>query len=123
MHNNNKLIAMFMGSYNGKEYSIPVSYGMDSFIEKDLKYHCSWNWLMPVVEKIEELGFDTEISRGNQISNYGCQSCDIGKGFCYGDGEESVKESIAHNLTKIKIEAVYEAVVKFINWKEKQENE
>jgi len=26
-----------------------------------LEYHLSWNWLMPVVEKIERLGYEVEI--------------------------------------------------------------
>lgn len=29
--------------------------------EKELKYHSSWDWLMPVVEKIESLNFSTLI--------------------------------------------------------------
>ena len=41
----NKLIAEFMGG--GKEYHIDMN-------TKTLKsYHTSWDWLMPVLEKIE----------------------------------------------------------------------
>jgi len=27
----------------------------------DLEYHTSWDWLMPVVEKIESLGYEVQI--------------------------------------------------------------
>ncbi len=44
MEKDNKLIAEFMG--NGKEYEIDIN-------TKTLKsYHTSWDWLMPVVQKI-----------------------------------------------------------------------
>ena len=43
---NNKMIAEFMG--NSKEYEIDIN-------TKTLKsYHTSWDWLMPVVNKIED---------------------------------------------------------------------
>ena len=54
--NNNKLIAEFMqeGSegfnlydYNGCHYKVD-----------ELMFHTSWDWLMPVVEKIENEGLD-----------------------------------------------------------------
>ena len=44
----NKLIAEFMG----------VDYvDIDTYLEsnKELQYHASWDWLMPVVEKIEDI--------------------------------------------------------------------
>ena len=58
MEKDNKLIAEFMqkGSegfglydYNGKHYKL-----------YELKYHTSWDWLMPVIEKIESLGYTFE---------------------------------------------------------------
>jgi len=44
--NNNKLIAEFMG------YEVHPVYEDE---RHDLQYHTSWDWLMPVVEKIESL--------------------------------------------------------------------
>ena len=45
--NDNKLIAEFMGSNLN---------GLESWqYEEELQYHTSWDWLMPVVEKIYQL--------------------------------------------------------------------
>jgi len=61
----NKLIAEFMGGkHNGGSY-YKFYYGIDivgveencrpdSWIETNLKYHTSWDWLMPVVTKIKD---------------------------------------------------------------------
>jgi len=47
---NNTLIAVFMDV---------DQVDIDTWLEdnKELKYHSSWGWLMPVVEKIEGLGY------------------------------------------------------------------
>lgn len=84
----NKLIAEFMGTYNGCDH-----YGSDKIFVNDtpvkveptkiksFKYHSSWDWLMPVVEKIEnEHGCIVEmwLSLGR-----GCRICKVnskGKG-------------------------------------------
>ena len=42
MEENNKLIAEFMGKEIYQKYH-------------ESNYHCSWDWLMPVIEKIESL--------------------------------------------------------------------
>jgi hypothetical protein len=51
---NNKLIAEFMGydmhTPNGKAFSFRIPNGKTPFTEvQDLKYHTSWDWLIPVV--------------------------------------------------------------------------
>ena len=43
--NNNKLIAEFMDLR---------STGMSIYKESEYKYHESWDWLIPIVQKIEE---------------------------------------------------------------------
>ena len=50
----NMLIAKFMGAMphrNGEIVRFPKS--MKGYVPEHLKYHSSWSWLMPVVEKIE----------------------------------------------------------------------
>lgn len=61
MKHDNKLIAEFMdhGFHNGRHRSFD-----------ELKYHESWDWLMPVVEKIESLGYWVNRNDGDiTISN------------------------------------------------------
>jgi hypothetical protein len=62
----NKLIAEFMGGgwtgkiqpfYDERWVECPPM-GIEYI--KDLKYHSSWDWLMPVVEKIEET-YDVDV--------------------------------------------------------------
>ena len=51
---NNKLIAEFMGlQFSKGEYYRPLFNSGDWISEDELHYHTSWDWLMPVVEKIE----------------------------------------------------------------------
>ena len=61
---NNKLIAVFMG------WIIPLPIENAKYCREDLdtenvwvsvedlKFHSSWDWLMPVIEKIESLGYE-----------------------------------------------------------------
>lgn len=127
--NNNKLIAEFMGykiSDRG-EYllsdSLPQFLGSDhrewcsNRVENDnliweipkdcLEYHTSWDWLMPVVEKIEYI---ESITHGNQFQVMIC--------------EEEVGIYDKHTQTQIvciptdgesKLTNTYKAVVEFIN--------
>ena len=59
MEKNNKLIAEFMGYPN-------IAHDEDKrdYLEDCVKYHKSWDWLMPVVEKIEYI---ESITHGNQF--------------------------------------------------------
>jgi hypothetical protein len=83
---NNELIAEFMGEL------MPVYWQFPS----DFKYDTSWDELMPVVEKIEYVGFHVLIEQ-----NY----CRIGE-------ELDIRVWTVNQ----KIEAVYNAVVQFIKW-------
>jgi hypothetical protein len=56
----NKLIAKFMGgkTWNNDIFLFPVGESPlehQSEMAKYFKYHSSWDWLMPVVEKINEI--------------------------------------------------------------------
>ena len=57
----NKLIAEFMGlEFSKGEYYRPLYNSGDWIPQDELQYHISWDWLMPVVEKIESLGYTFE---------------------------------------------------------------
>lgn len=99
---NNKLIAEFMEypSNGFGKYICPVK---DIPVEADeLPYHTSWDWLMPVVEKIE--GCDGVSDEEVVTIEY--HDCIIP----YHQGE------IRAIGADSKIDAVYQAVVAFIKW-------
>jgi hypothetical protein len=117
----NKLIAEFMGAtpcivriksigdeqgYECDEYKLPIS---------ELEYHSSWDWLMPVVEKIvnevdNEMGWWEAYSEkpfGHQVEIWG----------------RDVLEPIirVHSKTSL-LEATWQAVVQFIQWYNQSKN-
>ena len=101
--NDNKLIAEFM------EWKIDNSfpdkdkvYRLGKRIElgNTFKFHSSFEWLMPVVEKIESLGYEVSI-----ISN----ECEIGT-----EGYKYTQISLVKDDNKLR--CVYKAVVEFINY-------
>lgn len=63
-----------------------------------LKYHSSWDWLIPVVEKIESMNYYFNISNSHVIV------VNSENGYEYDDMYDS------------KIEAVWQAVVSFAKW-------
>ena len=77
----NKLIAEFMNDEYG-DYTTP-------------HYHCNWNELMPVVQKIESLGYVFTIQGGK--AEFGEM---ISKPQCF--------------ISKDKLSSTYDAVVEFI---------
>ena len=87
---NNKLIAEFMGGYEPEEFE---------------DYHSDWNWLMEVVEKIENYNEYTNVF----FAPEGCAiDCHIENGFSFS------------NDCDTKIEAVYSVCIEFIKWYNKQ---
>lgn len=72
--------------------------GQDFFKER-IKYHYSWDWLMPVVEKIESI----QNSDNYEVDIFG-KCCEIGV----------MDEHSA--VGKTKIEATWLAIVEFIKW-------
>lgn len=106
----NKLIADFMGyetctdpdHENDKCYQVPYAKGYHR--AKQLQHHTSWDWLMPVVERIE----DTKIKR---VSN---PQVDIIIGDCYISNIDGDFDFI--EIGNDKIQSVWRAVIQFIQW-------
>ena len=102
----NKLIAEFM-EFNINDGFVVTDYN-DEFLRdkkgtwEDVKYHSSWDWLMPVVEKIESLSCNVNI-----INKY----CQI---IRFEGGAPRFQKSITDSQTKI--ENTWLAVVEFIKW-------
>lgn len=98
----NKLIAEFMGvTFNSAFSQWQFSPGK---FYKNLEYHFSWDWLMPVVGKVESFGHSVSIFRG---------CCDI-RFDGIKDGEEP--DPIESGGGQPKIVSVFQSMVKFIQW-------
>lgn len=100
---NNKLIAEFFT--DGK--TVRTAGGARAYVingmptKKDrLQFYLSWDWLMPVVEKIESLDCVVEITET----------------FCHIYKENVGWINSDKGNCKTKIESVYKAVIQFINW-------
>jgi len=106
---NNKMIAEFMGIVYPKLDNVIV---IDNVVikENELSYHTSWDWLMPVVDKIESFqdGEDGDSMRGH-LYNFR-----IEQHFVYILDGESMDVIIEMNGDS-KLDATYNAVVEFIN--------
>jgi hypothetical protein len=115
--NGNKLIAEFMGSrfYDSPTtdgrifFNIPIlstggKYLVLNGIQElnEMMFHSSFDWLMPVVDKIESVGYEVTFCR--KIKNNKC-TCLI-----YAINRHFIADSDS------KIESVYLAVIDFINW-------
>jgi hypothetical protein len=76
MKTENKLIAEFMGMTAHHQdkgcmiFMTPQGHN-DIVYVNDLEYHTSWDWLMPVVEKIDDMfGEDDSVDNGiNRVHN------------------------------------------------------
>lgn len=103
----NEIIAQFMGfelmvfspdnikCYNPKHNDGTIS---------PVQFHTSWDWLIPVVEKIESLGYDTTM-KPNELIIW--------------DKDES--PLIDCEFGETKLESAYKAVISFIHWYNQQE--
>lgn len=110
---NNKLIAEFMGNVgrNALAHEFQSSMGLPKKY-----YHTSWDWLMPVVEKINKWGVKTEMSNKISTTNdkwvffkitYYAERLQNGKHIIRAEGDNY-------------IQATHKAVVEFIKWYNKQ---
>lgn len=109
MKTDNGIIAEFMGmTYHHNDNSVMIqmtSQGNEIVPIGSMGYHTSWDWLMPVVEKIEsDERYDVDILQ------YGTRIVERTK-------TDSI--DIVNNIADIsfdsKIDHTYDAVVKFIN--------
>ena len=99
---NNRMIAEFMG-LNLIVQTDGVSFkDNNTGLFHELKYHTSWDWLMPVVYKVESLGYSVNISRIKVSINH------IGS-------EEEMFSWVCGDPSK-KMEILYETLFQFIEW-------
>jgi hypothetical protein len=115
---NNKMIAEFMGLKQGRPDE-PVRWKHDWFDDEGvinghrnthLLFHESWSWLMPVVDKIES------IEDENRQAKYNVDILQCFVTIIENDTSEEIVDIDRDN----KMTAVYEAVLEFIKWYNKQ---
>lgn len=102
----NKLIAKFMGWKKDNNVS-NERYYKEGDVSKNLcnfSYNKSWDWLMPVVEKIESLGFWINIKKNHVTVAY--------------DNKNTYDSKMIHSEFGdiSKIERVYICVINFIKF-------
>ena len=104
----NKLIAEFMGMTNDVPHNksmmiFKTEQGYNDVISiNELQYHTSWDWLMPVVERIEEA---EDLMSQEKFIRIEYDVCII---------PHHKGEITEYGMTKI--EATYKAVVQFIEY-------
>lgn len=120
----NKLIAEFMGgkyydAWENKFYhSASPHYYFDvqslylkDKVKKELKYHASWNWLMRVVEKIEQVRVKSSATY-NSDHYFNVR---VSQGYVEIEGTtEKIFRNTSIEGTKIK--ALWLAIGEFIKW-------
>lgn len=113
---NNRMIAEFMsvninpnGTFELPQFGVLTFslYFKTEFSDEQLKYHTSWDWLMPVVEKIERLGFTIEKNFQRIDGDYQCL---ITKG----------NDILFQEFNDSSITAMHYVVVEFIEYYNKQ---
>jgi len=104
-----KAIAEFIGRCGKHNKLLYTFKGIDRILEDDIwynlseaKFDSSWDWLMPVVEKIESLGYGVTIGMGTYV--------------VIQDDVTDTGLKITKMTDNNKLFCTYEAVVEFINW-------
>ncbi len=118
---NNKLIAEFLNwsfdglnFYNEKEAS---EWGYSTY---SLKFHCLWDWLIPVVEKIESIHSNHHGYFGVHISSNSCSIQGTNLHLAIQDLEGYGHVYCDEVVLDTKLESTYQACLRFILWLNKQ---
>ena len=124
MKKENALIATFMGGIKGDVYIGDIKQRpqfwdiMDSksplaghrYCDETLRYNKEWNWLMPVIRKINDIGKDTQFAIfKTYVSCTVEKHSKFHKGFSFSHAEYITPE-------QTDIQAAFKLVVKFVSW-------
>jgi hypothetical protein len=126
----NKLIAEFMeymrvypknNYYARPEFCIEFNPNQDEIISlNDAKFHSSWDWLMPVVEKIESLNYSVTIGTSFGKDESQRTYCEINQpeswNFSLLLPDEYDIACFDQKNGNSKITNVYLAVIEFVKW-------
>ena len=111
----NKLIAKFVYNDSFIDDGDGCCYcelpnGMVDFYIEDAKYHSSWDWLMPVVEKVTSLIQEKLYIPVGKYKEYEEQH------NLYEIQWRKLFHYQSYNFFKAGIESIYKAIVEFIKW-------
>jgi hypothetical protein len=136
--NKDTLIAEFMGwkidnSFPDKN-KVWRSPGNNIELESTMKFSLSWDWIMPVIEKIESLDLSEWMYKWEGIDgeteyNFEGISVEIEKTSCWIyinlslDPYWTINEKTSKVKYETKLEAVYESVIEFIEWYNKRKEQ
>jgi len=110
---NNQMIAEFLNFAYLENFNYPKENAIGWYNSKgicvgsELKFHYSWDWLMEVVEKIENIIFDEDNSYNVTIGS---------TNYCVIQDSNGEVYDSSHDNGKTKLEAVYNACIEFIKW-------
>lgn len=105
----NKLIAVFDGGRIEGEYFFfsdgDTNYRRGRYIkESKLKYHTSWDWIVPVVQKIHRILNEMHKSMPPNSAKKG----------------DLIEVDISYGFLQLEMERIYPHVITFIEWYNKQ---
>lgn len=116
---NNKLIAEFMGFefiQSKSKYDIDKDFYLNDVIVLTYQFSRSWDWLMPVIEKIETLnnnGFDFDLyTDGVIITRYR-----LTLNSELAEGVEIIKNTRSEIGFENKLQLAYISIIEFIKWR------
>ena len=126
MEENNRIIAEFMGYTLNENNEYPIEYitvqgHWDTCPIQDLNYHKSWDWLIPVVEKIESIRDSYHGRFGVYINSNSCtiQSTNFRPDKPISNPPHYYDNFVLNN----KIESTYYSIINFINFYNKRKEE
>jgi hypothetical protein len=117
MKENNKLIAEFIGMQHTDIgwYDNEETLQLQNNTFDELKYHKSWDWLMPVVDEIESIDEELQVFGGNFIKvSYSVQIENTSVTIWKHSDRFDSKRIIEVN-GESKRRTTYNAVIEFIN--------
>ena len=107
--NSNNLIAEFMGFVNttptDKDFNIYQNKEGKMIETMSMEYSTSWDWLMPVVEKIELMGYNVICTPMSTMDGWHCSIESYNEPW---NGTDSIDDT--------KILAIFNSVVQFIKY-------
>ncbi len=101
--------------YECKQFRFKGEHGESiSHKPEDLEYHTSWDWIMPIIEKMYKLGYSVDINSGNRRIWIHRNDTGLMAGLPEYDEEFRGNKSSAKDLTPVG--CAHTAIYGFLVW-------